>query len=173
MQGDAGIHCKRLKELAHQFGIECADFGGGKLGAEHQKRPPGNINGDAGECFIHRQMHIGIAGDALHVAKRLPESLPQRYADIFHCVVIINVQIALGRNDNVHQRVTGNLVEHVIEKTNAGGHFGFTGAIENKTHRNVGFFGGAGNSCSAHEAAFFYIWPLLASLGAKNYPCLF
>jgi hypothetical protein len=47
--------------------------------------------------------------------------LPERDAYIFHCVMLIDVKIALSVNRQVETTVFGEQFEHVIEKPNAGG----------------------------------------------------
>ena len=64
-------------------------------------------------------MHIGVAGDALHVAERLTDRLAQRDAHILHRVVEIDVQIAFRLNLQVDEGMARDLVEHVVEKAHA------------------------------------------------------
>ena len=51
---------------------------------------------DPGQRLVHRQMHVGIAGDAAHVAERLLDGLAERDADILGGVVVVDMQVARG-----------------------------------------------------------------------------
>ena len=96
VQRDAGIHGEGLEPLLHQLGVEGADLVAAELGLEHQERPARNVDRDARERLVHRHVHVGVAGDALHVAERLLHRLAERDADILGGVVMIDVQVALG-----------------------------------------------------------------------------
>jgi len=81
MQGHPGIHREGLKPFLHQFGIESAHFVAGETRPETSRNGrPGNIQSHAGQRLVHRQMHGGIAGDALHLAERLLHGLAERNA---------------------------------------------------------------------------------------------
>ena len=71
MKRDTGIHGKGLEPLAEQFGIHLPDLVGGERDLPDEERPPRNIDGDARQRTIHRQVGVGVAGDALF-AHRAP-----------------------------------------------------------------------------------------------------
>ena len=58
------------------------------------------------------------------------KGLAEGNAGVFHRVVGIDVQIALGLDIQINQAVARDLVQHVIEKRHAGGEFGSAGAIK-------------------------------------------
>src|SRR6185369_6714137 len=60
-----------------------------------------------------------VAAHARLVADRLGERLAERNADVFHRVVRIDVQVALGGNVEIYHAVARHLVEHVLKKRNA------------------------------------------------------
>ena len=60
----------------------------------------------------------------------LRHRLAQRDADVFHRVVAVDVQVALGVDVEVDQAVAGDLVEHVVEEADAGRQLGRAGAVE-------------------------------------------
>jgi len=101
VQSDAGVDRKSLEPFAHQLGIERAHLVAAELRLEHQKRTAGNIDRHAGERLVHRHMHVGVAGDALHVAERLFHRLAERDAHVLGGVVMIDVQVALGFDGDV------------------------------------------------------------------------
>ena len=65
-------------------------------------------------------MHVGIAGDALHVAERLLHRLAERDADILGGVMMVDMQVALGLDLDVDARMPRQQIEHVVEKADAG-----------------------------------------------------
>ena len=145
MQRDACIHGEGLEKFAHQIRVEFPDLRVMEGRAEHEERTTGDVECDARQCFIHRQKAIGIACDATQITQRLTDGLAQHNACVFHRVMLINMQIALGLNRNVDEAVTGDLVEHVVKKTNACGEVGFTRAVEVDLDGDLGFVGIASN----------------------------
>jgi hypothetical protein len=89
------------------------------------------------------QRHIGVtvAANTLLVAHGLGKSLAERDAHIFHRVVAIDVQIALGIDIEIDQAVAGDLVQHVVKKTDAGGQFGRTTAVQVDADGDLRFCG--------------------------------
>ena len=153
MQRQAAVHRERLEELAHQFRVERADLRRGELRAEHQERPARNVERDAGQRLVHRQQAIGVAGQAALVAERLLERLPERDADILDGVVVVDMQIALGGNADIDERVARELVEHMVEEADAGGDLGRAGAVEVELDRDLRLVGLAGHRPLAHVAS--------------------
>ncbi len=98
-------------------------------------------------------MHVGIAGDALHVAERLLHGLAERDADILGGVVIIDMQVALGLDRDVHAGMPGQQVQHVVEKADAGLDLRAAGAVEGDLDRDVGFLGFALDLGFAHDSS--------------------
>jgi hypothetical protein len=66
-------------------------------------------------------------------------------------VVRVDVQVAAGLNLEVDQPVAGNLIEHVIEKGDAGGESTLAAAIEIQPNGDPGFEGIPGNFCLPHR----------------------
>jgi len=120
MQRDAGIHGESLKKFAHEVRVEFADLAVMEGRAEDEEGASGHIQRDTRQRLVHRQQAIGIAGDATQITKRLTDRLAEHNARIFHRVMLINVQVALGFDLDVDEAVTGDLVEHVIEEADTG-----------------------------------------------------
>ncbi|MNI51790.1 hypothetical protein D3C73_1065310 [compost metagenome] len=57
-------------------------------------RPVADVDDHLSQRLIHRDEDIGVAFDAFFVAQRFTECLAQTDADVFNCVVIINVDVA-------------------------------------------------------------------------------
>ena len=95
------------------------------------------IDHHARQRLVQRHVGVAVAAQAPLVTHRLGKRLAERDAHIFHRVVAIDVQIALGLDVEVDQAVARNLIEHVIEEADAGGQAGNTVAVEVDAHRNL------------------------------------
>ena len=93
---------------------------------------------------------MAVAADALLVAERLRESLPQRDARVFHRMVGVDMQVTLGLDVQVDQAMACDLVEHVVEKRHPGGELRNPRAVEVEADRDLGFEGVASDLCGAH-----------------------
>ncbi len=153
MQGHAGIRRKGLKKFAHQIDVEIADLVARKLDPEHEHRPAGNVDRDAGQRFVHRQMQARVARDPAHIAERLFDRLADHDADVFGRVVLVDVEIALGLDLHIDPRMAGEQIQHVIEKADAGRNLVLALAIEIDLHRDLGFLGFAGDFAGTHRKA--------------------
>src|SRR5690606_29219248 len=84
------------------------------------------------------------------VADGRREGLPQRDADVFDRVVIVDVGVAVAMDVEVDETMTRDLVEPVIEEGHAGIDALAAGAVDVDGHANAGFLGVAGYSGSTH-----------------------
>ncbi len=73
------------------------------------------------------------------------QSLPERDADIFDGVMVVDVMIALGGDVQAEAAMAGNVIEHMIEKAHACLQLrsAAVGGIEIQLDANVGFLGRA------------------------------
>ena len=69
----------------------------------------------------------------------LGDGLTERNADVFDRVVRVDFKIAVRLHIEVDESVTGDLIEHVIEKRQARCEHAAAGAIEIDAHRDLGF----------------------------------
>ena len=99
-------------------------------------------------------MDVGITGDALHVAERLFQRLPDRDADVFGGVVVIDVQVALGLDREVDARMARQKLEHVVEEADSGRDRRNAGPVEIDRDLNVSLLGAALDRAFAHERNF-------------------
>jgi hypothetical protein len=59
------------------------------------------------------------------------------------------MQVASGLDVQVDEAMTRDLVQHVVEETDAGGQLGLAGAVQIDAHEDLGFFGVAANFSGA------------------------
>src|SRR3546814_6128315 len=84
----------------------------------------------AGQRLVHRRVRFAIAGDAALVAQRLGDSLAERECRILDRVMLVDMQIALHRHRDVDQRMARQLLDHMVEETDAGGNRIGAAAVE-------------------------------------------
>ena len=82
-----------------------------------------------------------VAGEPLHadlVAERFGNRLAEREGDVFHRMVAVDVEISVCGHTEINASVPPELVEHVIEKGQAGRDLGGPSAIEVDVHLDRG-----------------------------------
>jgi hypothetical protein len=93
--------------------------------------------------LVHRQVRAGVARDPLLVAERLHHRLAQHDAGVLGRVVEVDVQVALGLQRDIDQRVAGQLLQHVVEEADAGRNVVGARAVEVDAGLDLGLLGGA------------------------------
>ena len=91
-----------------------------------------------------------IPGIGLLLAKRRDQRLTERDAGILHRVMIVDMQIALGADLHVDQRVAGKMLQHVIEEAHARVAIIAALAVEVDLDRDLGLAGRPFDPCLAH-----------------------
>src|SRR5690606_13414186 len=132
------IH-KALEKLVEQVNVKITYATAHKRHTPDQAGAAREIDDHARQGFIQRHIGVAVTDDTLAITGGLAHSLAERNADVFYRVVRINVQVTLGIDADINQTVTGNLVDHVIEKRQAGLKVRLAGAIERDRNGDVGF----------------------------------
>ena len=125
---------KALKEFVRQLGIELANHAAGERDVLHQTGPPRQVDNDAGQRLVQRHIGVAVAAQAFFVANGAGHGLAKADADIFHRVVAVDVQVAVAIDFEVNQAVAGNLLQHMVKKTDAGAQIGLAGAVQVDAH---------------------------------------
>src|SRR5271168_4148394 len=165
VQRHARVHRQRLEELAHQLDVEAADLRRRERRPKHEEWSAGDVDRDAGQRLVHRQQAVGPAGDAALLAERLAQGLAERDSDVLDRMVIVDVQVALRANVHVDQRMARQLIQHMIEETDAGRDFRRARTVEVDFDLDRSLVGLARNGALTHG------WLSNAnaqSLGAKH-----
>lgn len=139
-----------LEKLAHEFAIEGADFCLREFCPENQKRPAGNIKCNPCQGLVHRQEYVREPRDACHVAQGLADRLTESYTGILDGMMLVDMEIAQSADVHVNERVAGELLQHMVEKADAGCDFGKAGAVESDAGHEFGFLGFSRNGAGAH-----------------------
>ncbi len=151
MHGHQGMINQPLKEFAGQVDIESADRGTLERHIELQARAPGEIDDHARQRLVERHISVSVTAQSLLVAPGLRQRLANGDADILDRMMRIDMQIALGFDLEIDESVARYLIEHMIEKRNAGGKPSLTAAIEIKTDGNPGFESVSANFSLPHD----------------------
>src|SRR5271154_7639980 len=130
VQRESRIAGEGLEELAPQRSVESADPLGREFRLEDEERPARYVERDPRQGFIHRQQAVGVTGQAALVAERFGQRLAQGDADVLDRVMVVDVAVALGPDGEVDEGMTRQLVEHMIEKADAGRDVGDARPIE-------------------------------------------
>jgi len=115
---------------------------------------PNHCSAAASVLAIWRVVRAG-AIDALAVAQRLGEQLPQHDSHVLHGVVLIHVEVAFGVELQIEAAMFGEELQHVVEETNAGLNLVAAAAFDRERALNAGLLGMAadgGASRPAHSA---------------------
>jgi len=98
------------------------------------------------ECLIKRERTACETTNPRLVAEGLTKCFTQRDRNILDGVVRVDVEITLCLDVQAESAVLSQLIEHVIEERNPGGHVRGSRAVEVDEHIDRRFLGGAGAS---------------------------
>ena len=127
-----GVLSKALEKVGQQFHEQVAHLFGPDAVFVNQGGATSEIDRGYGQGLIHGQNKISGAVDADPISESRSQELPQNNADIFHCVMLIDVEIARGLQTQIKGAMFGEELEHVIEKTDTRGNLVSPLTIENE-----------------------------------------
>jgi hypothetical protein len=153
MEGQSGVLCQAAKEFFRELGREIsraqADHFDILRDTKDDERSATEIERDAHERFVHRQVKESVAANAFLVAEGLGERLTEGNAGIFDGVMKIDFDVALDFEVEIEKSVLGQQGQHVVEKRDAGLDVGFAGTVDIELEGNVGLTGLADNGSRA------------------------
>src|ERR1700733_12060029 len=154
MKREPAVAGESLEKLAHELSVESANLFGRKFRPEDEERTPRHVESDAGQGLVHRQVAVRVAGQASLVAQRFRQRLPERDAHVLDRMMIVDVAVALGANGDVDKGMTRQLIEHMIEKADAGCNIGKARPIEVEADFDARLLGLACDCALAHGDFF-------------------
>ncbi len=113
---NACVADQRFKEMPRILGIETSDFLACKDGIKGEETSAADIDCNNCKRLVHGNAGFPEALDALFVAQRFLEGAAQRYAHIFHGVVVIHREVAARFYSEVEGAVFCKGVEHVVKE---------------------------------------------------------
>ena len=116
MQCHLGVVDEALEKLVQQVHIKITDAGPRVVCMIFKAGTSGEIDDHARQRFVERYVGMSIAANTALVTNRPVDCLAQRDADILYRMMCVDMQIALRPDLDIQHAVTGNLVQHVVEK---------------------------------------------------------
>src|SRR5690606_22876868 len=111
----------------------------------------GEIDDDARERLVERNVGMAVATDALLVADRARDRLAERDADVLDRVGAGEVRVACALDFQIAESVTRERVGHVVEARHAAGELALAGAVEIDEDPHAGLGGIAADFGAAHR----------------------
>ncbi|OIR04879.1 hypothetical protein GALL_129690 [mine drainage metagenome] len=92
-----------------------------------------------------------ITTNAFFVADCFCKCLTKRNANIFYCMVCINMQITFSLHLNIHHAMTRDLIQHVIKETQTRVKLRNASTVQINVYGNLCFQGISSNCCATHN----------------------
>src|SRR5579872_1501597 len=145
----AGAGCEAVEKILQKLSLQIANAHGANRSLENQIRPSTEVDSGHGKSLIPRHQKVASTVDPFLRSERLAHGFTQRDHDVFDGVVLIHVKIAARAKVEIESAVTGEKLQHVIEKADAGGNSVTPAAIEVQSNLNVRLRRRAMERCSA------------------------
>ena len=137
MEGQDRVGCKGGENVRDHLGGELADHLAAQAQVDAGVRPARDVDDGAGQRLVERGVGGAEAGDALALAERAVKRLAERDGAVLGAVVVVNVQVALAGQREVHAAVLGQLREHVVQEADARVHDRRAAPVQRQLHRHV------------------------------------
>src|SRR2546428_618956 len=137
VQRDLRVERERAEELLQEVAVEIGDAAARHRHAEDEERPPRDVHRGGDEGLVHRDRRGAEAHDALLVAERLFDRLTEHDADVLDRVVLIDLDVALCLDGEVHEPVLGERLQHVAEERDRRLDLRGAGAVEPQRERDL------------------------------------
>ena len=109
-----------FEEIGHQLGLQIAYAPHLQPQIDHRMNPSAEIDRRDGQCFVHRHHEITCPIDPAPIPERGRDGFAQCDTDILDGVMLIDIEIAIGRELQIERAMPGKQLEHVIEKPDPG-----------------------------------------------------
>jgi hypothetical protein len=111
---------KAFKEIGDQLALQVTDKARANPCVHDECRPATEVDGGDGEGFVHGHYEVAGAQNAPLVAESAIESLAESNADIFHGVVLIDIEVAVTLEFEIERSMAREKLQHVIEEADPG-----------------------------------------------------
>ncbi len=143
---------QRREEVADHFSRHFTDRIPREVRIEHQIAAPGQVYADLCLALVHRQQEA-VPGNAALVVQRRAQGGAQTDRDILDRVVFVDVQVAFATQGKCKSTMTRDLLQHVIEETDAGGDVLRAVGVQVDGQANARLAGVALHGCGPFSAA--------------------
>src|SRR5689334_5609398 len=143
-----------FKEVIDQFRLKITDQPRFYFCINHCGRTPAEIYSCHAQGLIHGHHEVSGTHNAALVAKRVQERLTQSDTHVFHCMVLVHIQVTRCFELQVKSAMTREQLQHVIKKPDAGGDLIAAPAFNRQRKLNLRLRGFTAERCLSHRAAF-------------------
>jgi hypothetical protein len=134
--------------------LQVADQARADFGFDGKGRASAQVHGRNRESLVHRHEEVTCAQNAAFVAEGSIECLAERDANIFDCVVLIHIEVAVAFEFEIEGAVACEQLQHVIEEANAGGDFVLPAAFNGEFDGDARLGGVASETGGAQDNGF-------------------
>ena len=150
VQGHHAVVDDAVEEFFKQVNVKTSDEGAGEVDVVDESGAAGEVDDNAAQGFVKRNVGMTVAADAGFAAQGLFQGLSEYDADVFDGVVVVDVQVAFAGDVEVDHAVAGDLGKHMLKEGYAGVETVLSGAVEVEAEGDLGFAGVAGDAdCAA------------------------
>src|SRR4051812_48781820 len=109
-----------FEEIRHELGLEIADLLDLYLEVDDSVHATREVDRRDAERLVHRHHEVAGAIDSPTISQRHRYRFAEGDADIFDGVVLVDIEVALGRDLQIESTVPGDELQHVIEESDPG-----------------------------------------------------
>jgi hypothetical protein len=120
MQVRSGVLNKTTEEVFCEFRLKVSNEANFNFVFVNEGGAAAKIDGNYCERFVHREHEVSGAVDALAIAERLRKKLAKDNSGVFDSVVLVDVEVAFGRESQIEAAMLGEELQHMVEETYAG-----------------------------------------------------
>src|SRR6185312_7442919 len=108
---------KAFEEIGNEFGLKIANEARPHLSIYHSSGTAAEVDCCQSQGLIHWHDKVAGAHDPAFVRQCFLKRLAQCDTNIFHGMVLVNIQVATGLNFQVKCSVAREQLQHMIKKT--------------------------------------------------------
>ena len=112
----AGGVAQALKEVEKHLGRHFAHLLALELSIPNEPGAAAEVECHLAQAVVHRQA-VAVALNAALIAKSLQQTFAESQCRVLDGVVLVDLEVALGVNGEVHHAVLAYLLEHVVEES--------------------------------------------------------
>ena len=119
VQVHGGGVAEGLEEVQEHLGGHFANLFALEFSVPDQPAAASEVEHYLSHAVVHGE-GVTVALYATFITQGLADALAKHDSGILDCVVLVNVQISLDLDGQVHAAVTANLLQHVVKESKAG-----------------------------------------------------
>src|SRR5256885_2904495 len=137
VERELGVERECAEELLQEIEIEVGDARACDRHLEDEERPPRHVHRRRDERLVHRDERGPEPHDPPLVAEGLVDRLAQHDADVLDGMVLVDLDVTLRLDGEVHETVLRPGLQHVAEERDRRLHLRGAGAVEVELERDL------------------------------------